>query len=58
MFTFLFIMGIVSYLLIMFSFITGTKIIKVKNKVHKTIGIIGFSSASIHGLIMLYFNLF
>jgi len=51
-------MGIVAYSLILTSFLTGMKIIKVKYKVHKIIGIIGFSCASIHGLFMIYYNFF
>lgn len=56
MYEFLIVMGIASYLLILSSFLTGMKIIKVKYKIHKTIGIIGFTAASTHGLLMLYFN--
>ena len=51
-------MGIVAYSFILISFLTGMKIIKVKYKVHKTIGIIGFSCASIHALYMIYYNFF
>ncbi|MBA7516125.1 hypothetical protein ES705_08170 [subsurface metagenome] len=58
MYEFLFIMGILSYVLILFSFLTGIKILKVKYKVHRTIGIIGFSGASVHGILMLYLNVF
>ncbi|MBN2522739.1 MAG: hypothetical protein JXB24_05665 [Bacteroidales bacterium] len=50
--------GIVAYSLILISFLTGMKLIKVKYKVHKIIGILGFSCATVHALFMLYFNLF
>ena len=56
MYTFLIIMGICAYLSILFSFLTGMKFIKVKFKVHKTIGIVGFTAGTIHALLMLYFN--
>ena len=56
--TFLFIMGIAAYLMIIASFLTGMRIVKVKFKVHRKLGIVGFIIASIHGLLMLYSNLF
>lgn len=57
MYSFLFIMGIITYLLVISSFLTGMKVIKVKFKVHKKIGIAGFCCASIHGILMLVYNL-
>jgi len=51
-------LGIVAYSFILISFLTGMKIIKVKYKVHKIIGIIGFSCASIHALYMIFDNFF
>ena len=56
--TFLIIMGICAYLSILSSFLTGMKIIKVKFKVHRYIGIIGFSFATVHALFMLYYTFF
>lgn len=58
MYEFLITMGIASYLLILFSFLSGIKIIKVKYRIHKRIGILGFAGASIHGLLMFYYNFF
>jgi len=59
MYTFSLIMGIAAYSFILFSFLTGMKIIKVKYKIHKRIGIIGFTCASMHAILMLlqYFGL-
>jgi hypothetical protein len=56
--TFLFLMGVVTLLLVFASFLTGMKYIKVKFRVHRAIGIAGLCCASVHGLFMLYFNLF
>jgi len=52
--------GILGLLLIIISFLTGMRIIKVnpKMRLHKKIGIAGFVAASIHGFVMLYFYLF
>jgi len=58
MYKFILTVGIIAYSLILISFLTGMKLIKVKYKVHKIIGIFGFSCASVHALFMLYFNLF
>lgn len=57
MYNFLFIMGIITYILVIFSFLTGMKIIKVKFRLHKKIGIAGFCCASVHGILMLVYNL-
>ena len=51
-------MGIPAYLMILISFLTGIKIIKVKYKSHKLIGIIGFCCASVHALFMMYYSFF
>ena len=57
MYTFLIVMGLLAYLSIVFSFLTGMRFLKVKFKVHRVFGIIGFASATIHALLMIYFNL-
>lgn len=52
--------GILALLLLTFSFLSGLRIIKPKAKLrlHRKIGIIGFSLAAFHGLLMLYFHFF
>lgn len=53
-------LGLLGLIMMLFSFLTGMKIIKIKPKYHfhKKIGIIGFCAASIHGLVMCYFYFF
>jgi len=51
--TFIIIMGICAYLSILTSFLTGMRIIKVKFKIHRFIGITGFSFATIHAIYMI-----
>jgi hypothetical protein len=53
-------LGIVGFLMFSFSFLSGLRIIKVKAKyrLHKRVGIIGFTAMFIHGVSMLYFNFF
>ena len=53
-------LGITGLFCIIFSFLTGMRIVKInyKYKFHKRIGIVGFIAAIIHGFIMLYFYLF
>lgn len=53
-------LGIIGFILLTFSFLSGMRIIKVKAKykLHKRIGIIGFSAAAIHALVMLYYFFF
>jgi DMSO/TMAO reductase YedYZ heme-binding membrane subunit len=49
-------LGILGLLMMIFSFLTGMRIIKIKPKykVHKRVGILGFVFALIHGCTMLY----
>jgi len=49
-------MGIVGFLMFVFSFLTGLRIIKIKAKyhLHKRIGILGFCLVSIHAIVMSY----
>lgn len=54
----LIVLGIVTYLLMMMSFLSGMRIIKLPYKYHKIIGIVGLCSASVHGLGLLYLNFF
>lgn len=53
-------LGIAGFLLLVFVFLTGMHVIKFKHrhKWHRYIGIAGFSMASIHALVMLYFFFF
>lgn len=53
-------LGILGFILLSFSFLSGMHIIKIKAKyrLHKRIGIIGFSAAATHALVMLYFFFF
>ena len=48
--------GILGFFLLIFSFLSGMKYIKVNQKLrlHKKIGVIGFIFISIHALIMLF----
>ncbi len=55
MYTYMIYVGIVAYLILFFVFLTGLKIIKVKYKIHKTLGITGFITATVHGLVMFYY---
>lgn len=52
--------GILGLLMMIFSFLTGMRYIKIKPKykVHKRIGILGFLFALAHGCTMLYFKFF
>jgi|GEM_PF-3209236 len=52
------IIGIIAYISVICSFLTGTGILKVKLIVHKALGFTSIIMASIHGLYMLYINLF
>jgi DMSO/TMAO reductase YedYZ heme-binding membrane subunit len=51
-------MGIVGFLLCIFSFLSGMRYIKtnIKYRLHKRLGIVGFAAVSIHACIMLYFH--
>jgi len=53
-------LGIAGLFLLLFSFLTGLRIIKTKPKykIHRWLGIVGFSAAAIHGFYMLYNYLF
>jgi hypothetical protein len=50
------ILGIINLLLILFQLLTGLRVIKVKYKTHKLLGIILFFTASIHGIYALLIN--
>jgi len=54
----LIVLGIVTYLLIVMSFLSGMRIVKLPYKYHKIIGIAGLCAASVHGLSLLYLNFF
>jgi hypothetical protein len=58
LYTIIMIMGIIAYVMFLISFLTGMKIIKVKYKIHRRIGIIGICCASAHALYMLYNSFF
>lgn len=58
MYTAIMILGILAWLTILFSFLTGSRILKVKFRIHKRLGILALSLATIHGLYMLYYNIF
>ncbi|MBK8805865.1 MAG: hypothetical protein IPO21_04105 [Bacteroidales bacterium] len=53
-------LGILGLILMIFSFLSGMRYIKVKPKLrlHKRLGIVGFLAASVHGFSMLYFYFF
>ena len=50
--------GVSGLMMMIFSFLTGMRIIKTKPKLrlHKWFGIFGFIAASIHGFTMLYYH--
>lgn len=51
-------LGILGFLLFLFSFISGMRYIKPKDRIkwHKRIGIIGTIAMSIHACVMLFFR--
>ncbi len=53
-------LGILGLLMMIISFLTGMRYIKIKPKykVHKTVGIVGFIFALIHGCTMFYLKFF
>ena len=53
-------LGILGFVMLLFSFLTGMRIIKVKPKyrLHRRFGIVGFTASAIHALVMLYYYLF
>lgn len=53
-------LGIAGFILFLFSFLTGLRIIKVKAKyrLHKRVGVVGFMAVCVHGLVMCYFHFF
>jgi hypothetical protein len=53
-------LGILGFLALTFSFLTGMRYIKIKAKyrVHKKIGIVGFIAMFIHAVVMLYSSFF
>lgn len=54
------ILGIIGFFLLVFTFLTGARIIKfpVKYRIHRRTGIVGFVASAIHAIVMLYFYLF
>lgn len=52
--------GLIGFLMLIVSVLTGMRIIKFKPvyRVHKRIGIIGFTITSLHALVMIYFYYF
>lgn len=50
--------GIATYCLLLFTIITGARVIKVKLMVHRLFGIIALISATIHGVLGIYLNYF
>jgi hypothetical protein len=53
-------LGVIGFLLLLLSFLTGIKVIKSgsKNNLHKLFSIIGFAAAAVHSMVMLYFSIF
>jgi hypothetical protein len=53
-------LGILGFISIMFSFLSGMHIIKPgkKYRLHRRIGIAGFLMSSVHAVTMLYYTLF
>jgi hypothetical protein len=51
-------LGLVSYGLMFLAVLTGLRVIKVKVTFHKTIGLIGLLGATIHAVIVIYYNYF
>jgi len=49
-------LGIINLLLITFQLLSGLRFIKVKYKIHKSLGILLFFTASIHGIYALIIN--
>jgi len=56
LYDYILIVGIIAYLSVIFSFLTGKGILKVRLKVHKILGFTSLAIASIHGLYMLLYN--
>ncbi len=52
--------GILGFIMVIFSFLTGMRIIKIKAqyRIHKKIGIVGFGIITIHAVAMLYYYFF
>ena len=48
--------GIINLILILFQILSGLRMIKVKYKLHKTLGIVLFFTAFIHGIYALVIN--
>ena len=51
-------LGIITYALILFGVLTGTRVIKVKLKWHKRTGITIFIAATLHALLVIYVRYF
>lgn len=53
-------LGIAGFLAFTYSFLSGLRIIKIKAKykLHKRIGIAGFTAMCVHGLVMSYYYFF
>ena len=48
--------GIINLLLVLFQLLSGLRVIKVKYKTHRLLGIILFFTATIHGIYALVIN--
>ena len=51
-------LGIASYCMIGAAVLTGLRIIKVKVNVHKMIALLGIAGATLHAILVIYFNYF
>ncbi len=52
--------GLLGFLMLCFSFLTGTHILKIKGKfrIHKKVGIVGFIFMATHAIFMSYYVFF
>lgn len=51
-------LGIISYALMLFASLTGARVIKLKVKQHRIIGLVGLMGATAHAALVIYFNYF
>lgn len=49
--------GIINLLLVIFQLLSGTRVIKVSNKIHRLTGFILLVCASLHGLLAILINI-
>lgn len=51
-------LGLFSYVIILLAVLTGARVIKLKVKQHRLIGLIGIVGATLHAALVIYYNYF